>query len=145
MRSDVRDRLMEIARRALKATEDGKLQWSRISEAPPEFYTHIGENSAVGIRRVGGRRVETTNPEGLANALLDKTDLLRHVREYASLEYLLALTTPERGEIASITSSSYDLDSDEYKTLEALFESAQLQGDAVSETIDETLKVLQEA
>lgn len=143
MVNDVKERLIEVARRAVSATEDGRLEWTRTSEAPPEYYAHITDNTALAIRRVAGRRPgPTPSVRKLASEELVAKAVGALDDSTYSQEYLLALTTPERGEIASMTSREYSLDSDEYKTLEALFMAAQLEGDAVNERIDEALNAL---
>ena len=146
MSEGVRERLFEIAKRALKATEAGQLRWTRTSEAPPEYYAHLTDKTGLAIRRIAGERARFTSVDAALRALRAtaglEDPLEDQLKRYQPVKYLLALTTPGRGEIASLTSLKYSEPSEEYRTLASLFEAAQFDGDAVGETLDEALSAL---
>lgn len=142
MTDNIEPRLIELAKRAEAATRSGRLHWERTSEAPPEYMAHITDNTGLVIRRVLGERLAASTRQernvGFFLELAEITPDRCHSRA-DTVEYLLALTTPDRGEIASLTSRQYDLDSAEYLAMETLFEAAQMEADAVNEHIDEAL------
>lgn len=131
MASKLERQLLELAQDALRATEEGRVEWRCTTREPREYYAHFPTGDDLAVSENPGTRLERSRAEADFN--------IEHAKEY-----LMELVSPESGVVASLDSARYDPASDEYATLRALFEAARADAEGYDERIERLRRVLQE-